>query len=726
MKLHIQKENQLECAWDLREGTEDLGNWAAQLSRIPVENGWEYTLKVTAKQPAGNVVITVSEVKEGWTRENYVFAPAGMYNGNRFKSLPLEYPPIAVGNVDDVPDPEPVITDVPRLSKDGESKIELMAGDLSKPLFGYFSPKNKQAFFFLFTQRSFPEQDNSIRVEEVGDTAEFALVVPGYRSKIYHFMHSDCESDDKGADMLAGESVTIRFRLYEQPCQSVTEYLAQFMDLRKEFNGPDEPVNVVPFSKAFQAVENKYNIHNWVCTERFYRSSNADSSIGSQWQTGWVGGGMSTYPCFLAGTHLSKHRSWQTLEFLFREIWMGSGLMYGIYYNGRPYGDSINPEGDKNILLLRKFTDAVYFVLKQFLLFEKEGTEIPEEWRKKLRVSLETLRDLFEVNGQFGQFVDVSSKKILVRGTSSAATGIGALALGWAYYKEGSFLETACKAGEYYFHNYLEKGFSNGGPGEICQCPDSESAFGLLESYMALYNVTGDARWLPYAEASANLAASWCVSYDFQFPAKSQFARRGIKSAGAVWASIQNKHAAPGICTLSGVSLFELYRATGKAQYLGLFREISHSITQFVSLDENPFQNTWGGTQYGMYSYEGQSGERVQLSDWEGRENVGEFPGGACWCEVSIMLNYVENPGVYVVVDQEKIFCFDHIIARTVRANNDELALELENPTQYDAVVSVFAEKSYQQKKPMPVNPWDGYQKVRVEKRGKTVIHLTK
>lgn len=190
MQLHIQQSGWKDKVVLDRENYQ-LDRWTAVLSRTPLEGGEEYALTVTAKQNAKDATITVSAEQPDWSRENYVFAPAGMYSGNRFKSLPLEYPPIAVGNVDDVPDPEIVITDVPRLSREGESKIELMAGDLTKPLFGYFSPAKKKAFFFLFTQQSFPGRDNSIRVEEREDAAEFALVVPARRSKAYYFMHSD-------------------------------------------------------------------------------------------------------------------------------------------------------------------------------------------------------------------------------------------------------------------------------------------------------------------------------------------------------------------------------------------------------------------------------------------------------------------------------------------------------------------------------------------------------
>ena len=37
----------------------------------------------------------------------------------------------------------------------------------------------------------------------------------------------------------------------------------------------------------------------------------------------------------------------------------------------------------------------------------------------------------------------------------------------------------------------VQAGVTVGGPGEILKCPDSESAFAMLESFIVLYEVTG-------------------------------------------------------------------------------------------------------------------------------------------------------------------------------------------------------------------------------------------
>src|SRR5260370_5059067 len=116
-------------------------------------------------------------------------------------------------------------------------------------------------------------------------------------------------------------------------------------------------------------------------------------------------------------------------------------------------------------------------------------------------------------------------------------------------------MQVATAGGDSYYEHYVKVGLSTGGPGDICQCPDSESSVGLLESCVVLYEMSGNRKWLQYASEMAHQCATWMVSYDFQFPEHSLFGRLGMHSAGAVFANAQNKHGAPGICTLSGSSL---------------------------------------------------------------------------------------------------------------------------------------------------------------------------
>jgi hypothetical protein len=152
---------------------------------------------------------------------------------------------------------------------------------------------------------------------------------------------------------------------------------------------------------------------------------------------------------------------------------------------------------------------------------------------------------------------------------------------------------------------------------------------------------------------------------------------------------VQNKHSAPGICTLSGDALWKLYRATGTTRYLELLQDLAHNITQYLSRDDRPIGRMPAGWM----------NERVNLSDWA--EGIGEIFHGSCWCEVSCMLTRVEVPGIYVQPDTGLLCVFDHIEVAMLRCTGGEITLRLTNPTRYPADVILFAEHSREMTTPL-------------------------
>ena len=194
----------------------------------------------------------------------------------------------------------------------------------------------------------------------------------------------------------------------------------------------------------------------------------------------------------------------------------------------------------------------------------------------------------------------------------------------------------------------------------MLQCVDSESAFGLLESYVVLYDVTGEEKWLEYAKENAHYCSSWVVSYNYRFPETSEFGCLGMKTVGSVFANLQNKHSAPGICTLSGDSLFKLWKWTGDPLYLELVKDTAMTIGQYMSTDERPIYD-WdisreareSGDPAQMEEHrlpQGFINERVNMSDWEGDGCIGGVFNGSCWSETSSLLALAE---VIPLLEQE-------------------------------------------------------------------------
>jgi hypothetical protein len=209
----------------------------------------------------------------------------------------------------------------------------------------------------------------------------------------------------------------------------------------------------------------------------------------------------------------------------------------------------------------------------------------------------------------------------------------------WYYFGDEKYIETARLAGEKYYNNFVARGFTYGGPGEALCAPDSESSYAMVESMVLLYEAEKEEKWLRYAKDSLHLLSSWVMPYSYTFPKGSEFARLNINTVGSVFANVQNKHSAPGLCTASGDAIYKLYKYTGKKEYLDLLRDIAFFLPQCVSTEERPIFS-WHKEPIRLLS--GWMCERVNTSDWEDQERVGGVFDGSCWCETSILLSFSE------------------------------------------------------------------------------------
>lgn len=686
----------------------------------------------------GNVAVNF--MFNDWSSDNYVLMPAAIYNGNRFKVSKQDYPPMMTKEDEIGANIPTTITDVPRLNvSEGESKIQLRTGDMATPIIGVFDPNKKKGFFMLTTQKT-TLGNSGISIEENMDRTQavISLSAPAVRQDYkYSMCTTKEESDDKGYDFNEQDEVSIKFRIYSFDCEDITEFYKYFIKIRKDLSGPVNLKHEIPFWNAWEIEEKKYNRDNWVSEFEFYKSSTAiGDCIYAEWQTGWVGGGMSTYPMIIEGNELSRERCFKTLDFIFNKVQADTGFFYGIYYKGELYGDDFKNTKNQNLVLLRKNADAIYFIAKQLIVIKKKGymKKIPDMWVKGLQKASDAFVRLWKKYGQFGQFIDIQKEEIIIGGTSSVGIASAGIALAGQYFENLEYIEVAKQSAKYYYENYVKKGITNGAPGEICQCPDSESAFGLLESYVVLYEVTKDKKWITMAEDAANQCASWCMSYDYDFPSKSTFSQLGRHTVGAVWANVQNKHAAPGICTLSGDALFKLYRATGNKFYIELLREISHNISQYLSTEELPFKKSWNNYNCYMNNLSGEEkyiptgwiDERINTSDWEGKINIGGIPIGSCWCEVSNLLTYIEVPGIYIQKDTGYICVLDHVDIQIIGNNDKELVIDVVNSTKFKAKVKIFIETEKLMKEPLSENAIHDCKVLNIEPLSNKIISIKK
>ena len=574
-------------------------------------------ISLVARSDHDNTWFSLSVDFPEWEDDTYVLLPACAYDGNRFERVRYEYPPMY--RECDCKNADPVITDVPALNIDGSGSIEITAGDMSVPCFGAFF-KNSGKAFFIFTEQACKGKNIGYTVE----SGRVKLSFPALRSKCYRMCRTDEPSSDCGMSVLKGEVIASRVSIKSFKCNGIPEFFELFFKNRRCLLS-DTPAKNAYTEKLWGVIEEHMNRDNF--SGEYY------AEASKKWQCGWVGGGMSSLPLLKHGNEISKNRAVQTLDFMTANT-APSGLFYTMIADGVVTDDGFGYENMKNSALVRKLGDALYFLFKHFEVISPK-----EKWVSSARECADAFVDVYERNEDFGQFINVETAEIMYPGTTSGASVISALVSAWHYFGENKYLDVAKRAGEKYYNDYVARGVTYGGPGEaLCAC-DSESAYAMLESMMLLYEAEKDEKWLNYAKDSLHLFSSWVMPYSYVFPVGSEFSRLNINTVGSVFANVQNKHSAPGICTASGDAIYKLYKYTGIQEYLDLLRDIAFFMPQCVSTKERPIFS-WDSKPEKLLP--GWICERVNTSDWEGESCIGGVFLGTCWPETSLLLTFSE------------------------------------------------------------------------------------
>ena len=664
--------------------------WKLRLLAEPLEGpdgGFECGVRFecvggAVEQAALSVVFWFSE----WSQANHVLLPGAVYAGNRFPSRRLRYSPKLYEVQDIGPDKPIIISDVPRLGLPGEvSRLQELSSSLSTPALGFHDPDRKLAFWLLASQGG-PLGAHGFSVEESSDGTQawLSLSAPVVRElRSYRICDAQRPSIDRPVDFHEGDWLELRFRVHVVAAPELQGLYDSFARLRKSLVSSPPAPRRLPYSACFALQEQKFNSLNFV-PEHGYYSVGLRENFLQDWQIGWTGGMITTHPLLFSGGEETVARVLRNFDWLFPNGICPCGLFWDSGRGGTEWiGGDIRKPHTGNWHLIRKSGDGVFYILKQFDLMEKRGIPIKPAWNEGLLRVCGALVGLWRKHGQFGQFVDSLTGDVVVGGSTGGAIIPAALVLAWQRYRKPEFLSVAEAAGEKYYQEYTRRGLACGGPGDALQNLDSESCYALLEAYVSLHEAGLGSCWLERAAEQARQFATWVVSYDFPFPPSSLFGRAGIRTTGAVYANTQNKHAAPGICTYSGLALLRLFRATGDLFALDLLTDIAGNIPQYLPHPAKPLGEVPPGRVC----------ERVNMTDWEGPEKVGEIATPGTWAETSLLLTTIEIPGVYVQPDTGLVRCFDAVSA-TSRREGNVLVVELTNTSGVEARVRVLAESS--------------------------------
>ncbi|MGM9803402.1 MAG: hypothetical protein ACI308_04415 [Muribaculaceae bacterium] len=697
-----------QSAMQLPEATWKCHVEADEIAKGVLDVTVDYTLEHGTMDETG---VALAFDFSAWSRDNYLLLPAYVYNGNRFHVETEGYcAPFPTSYYHNAQAPL-LFSNSPRLSEDvAPGKIEGLTGNMATPALCFYSPAHKQGCIILFEQRSrFGNYGVIVEENDKQNRATMVISAPGVRELAAGF-GSFAPSGDSAAVWKGGDSLRMHVRIYRFGAKGIPDLLNKFMDVRKELTGENEPRNLCPFSYITELTTQYKNKERWLDkgdNGAYYRMEN--SSDG--YQVGWVGGLMGTYGLLAIDDPMSRSRVMSTFDYVLNRMCSESGYLYGTYKKDQVVSDR---DGIPGAALVRKNADALFFMIKHFMLLERQGYGhlVRPQWKKAAYGVARAFVNTWEKYGELGNYVDVRTGDIIIHHTTSGAIAPAGLVLASMYFDDDELLTVAKEIAAYYYKEYVAGlGLTCAHSGDILQDADADSAYGLVESMMALYEATNDKAWLSKAQTTAQLAATWTLSYDYYFPPTSTLGKLGAHAAGAIWASVQNKHAAPGICTSSGDYLFKLYRATGQQRYADLLRDIEHAHAEVM---ETPGRVTTG-------MGPGSSMERIQTSDAEGKGLEGFiYKTSDGWTEDCGMLMALEIPGIYVQTNRNVHYVFDHLQVQVMRPKGKGVVLRITNPTRFDAVTTIFAETAEQARKPMGYTAFMSWQKVAV-KAGQTV-----
>jgi hypothetical protein len=662
-----------------------------------------------------------------WSIDNYILAPAQIYGGNRFRIYDTGYPPYIQDEQDRPLDMPITVTNILHLSRDGSpAKIEMNTGNLATPMLSFFNAKARRGFILLAEQRT-RFGNNGLFIQEdaepsaVVKRASFVVSAPGVRKQRYKMSGREATSD-RGADWNLGDELTLKFKIYNFECVDMECFYAKVFDVRKALLGKNSYSNVTPYSAAAGFILEHHNTNKWFETSRVaYYNYKPGSPLGYHNQVGWSGVPIYSFPNMIAETPQRLRRVSLSMD----SIVVGMQGRTGLYYamsdgRGQIVGDTHATMVQRpTISMIRRSMDVLYFGIRTIELMVQRGHSglINSEWETALRATADGLVKVWNDYGQFGQFIDVKTGKMDTNGSTAGVAAGSALALASRHFNEPKYLEVAEAATKMYYERDFLKGYAGGGAADILQSPDSETPYDMLESCIALYEITGKKEWLDRAKFATHVLVTWMVSYDYQFPKGSVMERAGTRAAGSIFASSQNNHSAPGYYIHSGDGLLKLFRATGDQRYAEMYKDQSHNVIQYAGAPNNPLR-----TQKGYVT------ERVQLSDWEGDNSIGDVNydfSDTSW-EVLVALTCLENPGIYLHTDDDTLLVMDHIEAEVVEASRQRATktLRIKNPTVYDAVVSIFAETAKVAKTSLGWGAYDKWPKIKVKAGATKIVRI--
>jgi hypothetical protein len=211
-----------------------------------------------------------------------------------------------------------------------------------------------------------------------------------------------------------------------------------------------------------------------------------------------------------------------------------------------------------------------------------------------------------------------------------------------------SFLEQAVQAGDFYERAVRDE-YIYGAPEDVGMTPTSEDGYNAIMAYAALYEATGEERYLELCRIAADWTLTYRKLYNARLHPKTLLGAYGYRSRGGDFASVRNNHLHVYGLICTG-DLLKLARWTGNPYYRDMAEDHWAYAAQLLALVDGQYNGYRGFmaeqvyvcdyTCLGnsLYLYEG-TGDKPDWIPPRGFHNKGNFAQFTnIWCINHLLL----------------------------------------------------------------------------------------
>ena len=218
---------------------------------------------------------------------------------------------------------------------------------------------------------------------------------------------------------------------------------------------------------------------------------------------------------------------------------------------------------------------------------EKQTGRDHPEWLKWITAYSDWLLTQQREDGSFPSIWEVSTGKVLNDSGTTSYVPVPLLVKLSAATNEKKYLASAIKAADYIWTNFGSKGIFLGATGNA-NVADKESGMLSLEAFLALFDHTGETKWLDRARFAADYSETWIWIWNVPMPADADDAKlhwkKGVPTVGVQGIGSDVAGHVDQYLDWSVPSYAKLYELTKDEHYLDVARILLHNTKAMLAL----------------------------------------------------------------------------------------------------------------------------------------------